>query len=119
MTTIYTEVVGARIAVEAKDAVYSIQFDEQKQRGKSWEFDSMSDAIQTEVKRTGKMRVRFAPVESSMVFPEDAKRRKEYLMDIADARELWKLAHKNTYCYWYVLDLAHEAEKGRFMHKDK
>lgn len=114
MTKYYEEIINARLVIEAEDATYAVQFDEEWNKGKTWEFDPMSDAVgQWEYKRTGKIRVRLNPVKDTMTFPEDANRRLEYVMPIEDARNFWKFMHKEVH-FWFALDMAFQGELKGF-----
>jgi len=74
----------------------------------------MSDAVgQWKHKRTGKIRVRLNPVKGTMVFPEDANRRLDYVMSIDDARTFWKFMHKEVH-FWFALDMANQGELHGF-----
>lgn len=107
MTNCYVEIVDARLVVGAADATYAAQFDFEFQRGHAWELDPMSDAVgQQKVRRTGNIRVRFAPVKDTMSFPEDAKRQQEYILNVVSARSLWKLLTTKQPNYWFALDVA-------------
>lgn len=111
MTKVYEEVVNARLVIGGKDATYAVQFDTEWLKGKTWEFDPMSDCIgQLTHKRTGNMRVRFYPIKESMTFPEDANRRCEYIMSIERARDLWKLLGTRQPNFWYALDISTQRE---------
>ena len=110
MTTYYNEITNARLVIDAEDATYTVQFDEEWLKGKTWEFDPMSDAVgQWEHKRTGKIRVRLNPVKDTMAFQEDANRRLDYVMSIEDARNLWKFMRKSVH-FWFALDMANQGE---------
>lgn len=111
-TLSYTEVVNARTVVEGQDATYSVQFDTEWVRGKTWEFDPMSDAVnQTITKKTNFMRVRFNPVVNTMMFPEDVDREMEYKMTIGDARIFFKFLRDKSPALWFALDMANQAKK--------
>lgn len=110
----YVEVVDARTVIEAKDATYSVQFEAEYVSGAPWEFDSMSDATGPILtKKTNFMRVRFNPIEKTMIFPEDAKREMEYKLDIESARVLFKYIRKNNTQFWVALDLANQGRKHK------
>lgn len=114
MTKYYEEITKASLVIGAEDATYAVQFDEEWKKGKTWEFDPMSDAIgQWAHKRTGKIRVRLNPVKDTMTFPEDANRRLEYVMSIEDARIFWKFMHKSVH-FWFALDMANQGELHGF-----
>jgi len=111
MTTVYQEVVKARISVDTLDGMYGVQFDTEYRRGRTWEFDPMSDAIgQNMSVATGNMRVYFHPIVESMKFPEDANLQKEYIMDIESARKLYSFIKKDQSPFWFALALAREAQ---------
>ena len=115
MTKSYIENVAARLVIEAEDATYGVQFDEEVLVGKTWEFDPMSDAVgQWKTRPTGKVRVRFNPVKDTMEFPEDANRRLNYVMNIEDARRFWKFMHKSVH-FWFALDMASHGELHGFV----
>ena len=112
MTIKYVEIVPARLAIGGIDATYGVQFSYETKVGKTWEFDSNSDAVgQYASRRTGRIKVFFNPVEDTMAFPEDANRARAYVMSIEKARELYKLITSTTQ-YWYALDIAYQAEKA-------
>ena len=111
MKTVYVEVIKARISVDTLDAMYGVQFDTEYRRGRTWEFDPMSDEIgQNMTVPTGNMRVYFHPIVESMKFPEDAKLQKEYIMDVQSARKLYKFLRADDTPYWFALALAREAQ---------
>ena len=115
MTTIYREIVKARTIIEAKDATYAVQFDEERRSGRTWEFDPMSDAVGQNVSEaTGKMRIRFYPTRSTMAFPEDAKRPSDYLLKIEDARRFYKFLRDDNPQFWFALDMASIGQKTGF-----
>lgn len=109
MVTKFVEIVNARIVIDALDATYAVQFDEEFHYGDAWEFDAMCDSHMKKCVKTGNIKVRFNPVLTSMSFSEDAKRPSEYVMSKENAREIFKnaLAQKN---YWFILDLANLAK---------
>jgi len=108
MTKNYVEIIPAALAIGAEDATYGVQFFYETMVGKTFEFNPMSDAVgQTVSKRTGRIKVLFNPILSTMVFPEDDAREKEYVMSIEKARDLYKLlTRNNTPKYWFALDMA-------------
>lgn len=111
MKNVYEEIKAALLKIEAQDASYAVSFDEEWAVGKTWEFDPMSDAIGTyEYKKTGKMRIRFDPEKDTMVFPEDANRQKEYIMDIESARILYVFIKNDQPHYWFALDMANQGK---------
>lgn len=113
-TRFYEEVIPARTVIGAPDTTYAVQFDVEWIRGEAWRFDRNCDAYNTtRSERTGKMQVRFNPVESTMAFPEDASREKEYIMDIETARRFFSRIRKDSPNYWFALDLANMASKGK------
>ena len=110
MMKLYEEVRKARLVITSTDAQYMVHFKRQYNYGKSWEFDCMSDAVgQYERHATGKMLVSFEVNEETMKFPEDAKRRIDYIMPIADAREFYKFIRDDEPTFWFALDMANLA----------
>ena len=112
MITNFVEIINARLALGAIDATYGVQFLYETVTGRTWEFDRNSDAVgQNITKRTGRIKVFFNPIEDTMVFNEDAKRPRTYIMSIEKAREIYKLlTREQTPNYWFALDMAHQAE---------
>lgn len=103
MTTFFKK--RGEICVEAPDAKYTAEFMLIFERGKSWEFDSMSDSNMDVERDTGKVQIMFRPDERTMKFPEDANRKREYRMKIEHAREVYKIIRENPN-YWFALDTA-------------
>ena len=111
MKKLYKEITAARIVVTAEDAQYMVHFSREYNHGKTWEFDPNSDAIgQYETHATGKMLVAIEINEDSMMFPEDAKRRLDYIMPIDDAREYYKFIRDTEPQLWFAIDMASEGE---------
>ena len=103
MMTIFKK--SFEISVEAPDAKYTAEFMLVFERGKSWEFDNMSDSNMDVERDTGKVQIMFRPDERTMKFPEDANRKREYRMKIEHAREVYKIIRENPN-YWFALDTA-------------
>lgn len=96
----------ASLRTKAKDAEYVADFAKVYHRYRSWELDPMDDQVGVRVMRdTGKITVKFYPVETSMVFPEDAKRKCEYTLAIEKARELYRIIRDGAQ-FWFALDMA-------------
>ena len=106
MTKYLREITKAAMAIGATDGTYGVQFFQECWKGKTWEFDPMSDAVgQVKTEPTGNMVVVFNPVESTMTMPEDLNRKTEYVMSVENARELYKVLRTNPQ-YWFALDMA-------------
>ena len=106
------------VSIKAVDATYSVDFSAEWATGKTWEFDSMSDAVGQETScKTGTMQVVFRPVKSTMAFPEDAERKLAYYMKVQNARDLWRLL-KMSPNFWFALDMANQAELGLRLEED-
>lgn len=115
MTKYYVEVMKARLAISADDATYGVQFEKEWLKGKTWEFDPMSDAVGQYVSEpTNKMRVSFNAIKETMIFPEDANRRLEYIMSIENARELYRFLRDKKPNFWFALDMAYHGEQKGF-----
>lgn len=107
MITKFVEIIPAALALSGADATYGVQFFYEVKLGRAWEFDPNSDAIQNVSKRTGRIKVAFNPILSTMAFPEDANRPTQYVLPIEKARELYKkLTADYTPNYWFALDMA-------------
>ena len=111
MKKLYEEITNARLIVCAEDAQYMVHFNREYNHGKTWEFDMNSDAVgQYETHKTGKILVSFEVNEDTMVFPEDAGRRHDYIMPIDDAREFYKFIRRVEPHYWFAIDMAFQGE---------
>lgn len=106
MKKVYTEVIKARLTIEAADAAYGVMFSYEKQVGAAWEFDPMSDSNQTRCLNTGNMLVELVPFVGTMEFPDDKNRTMHYIMPIKDARDLYVYFKTNNTAFWYALDVA-------------
>ena len=111
MTINYTEIINAALALQSADATYGVQFYRELEEGWAYEFNPYTDAVQKTARRTGRIKVAFNPIRSTMAFPEDANRPTQYVMSIEKARELYKkLTAACTPNYWFALDPASYAE---------
>lgn len=110
MVTKFVEIIDAALAIGGKDATYGVQFLYETVTGRTWEFNRMSDAVgQNITKRTGRIKVSFNPIESTMAFPEDANRPRSYVMSIENARKIYKFLVKGeSPSYWFALDMANQ-----------
>lgn len=103
MMTIFKK--SFEISVEAPDAKYTAEFMLVFERGKSWEFDRMSDCNMDVERDTGNVHIFFTPDERTMKFPEDKKRKREYRMTSENAHEVERIIRENPN-YWFALDTA-------------
>jgi len=106
-------IVKSQLPVVASDARYTVTFAVEHLRGKTWEFDVMSDDNSYRDVKSDKVKVIMKPDLASMAFPEDANRRLDYVMSIEDARNFWKFMHKSVH-FWFALDMANQAELHGF-----
>lgn len=97
--------IKAIIDTHGTDAKYRVAFAVEYLRGKAWEFDSMSDATEQDVKKeTGYVRIILEPNVATMVFPEDLDRGTTFVVKTEAARAVYKLL-LNHVNYWFLLDM--------------
>jgi len=102
----------ASLDCRGKDAEYVVDFYKVFRKCKAWELDRNNDTCMDVMTDSGYINIVFTPNAETMCFPEDALRKRAYLIPVESARSLYREIREGI-AYWYALDCANVLANAR------